>query len=277
MDPRQPSSDRPNTLGQAWDRMRGPRPRKVADLPVLPDWPPLPEEKPRAGWPPPSGEAAPTEPNATDASQQTDSRETVQPLNTPRTRRQYVDLLDRWRHASRRVRLGIAGAVIISMLLIAACSNLALHALSAVGGGSAPAALGASATQQGNASGVVSSGSQTATVGPTATATSASTTAPTSIATVPLTITVTCAKGSDRGAGTVCVHTAASATLNLSVRYCDGSTAKGLHSAAVADSSGNYTWNWSVHMACVGPATATVIAKQNGVAVTATTTFNITA
>lgn len=278
MDPKQPSSDRPNTLGKAWRQLSQPRPRKVADLPLLPDWPPLPEEKSRVGWPVSGADAAPhIQPSGADADQQTDHREAVQPLSALGIRRQRMDLQDRWRLASRRARLGIAGAVIVSVLLIAACSSLALHALGAVGSSVSPAALGASATQQASAPGGASSHAPTAAASPKTTATSAATAASTRAPTLPLTITFTCTTGSIRGTGKVCVQTAPSATVSLSVRYCDGSTAKGLRSAGTADANGAYTWSWSVHMTCVGPATATVTAKRGGVSTTATKTFTITA
>lgn len=277
MDPRQPSFDRPNTLGQTWRRMSRSRPRKVDDLPPLPDWPPLPEEGLRAGWPLSTESATPVEPKVAAVEQQTDNTGTAQPQR-PLWARQYdSSILGRWRRAPRRMKLGIAGAIITSMLLIAACSNLALHAIGDVGSGASTSLRGASATQQTTGLGGASSGNPTATSSPKASSTNAATSVATSAANLPLTLTFTCASGSVHGTGKVCVHTLPAAALSLSVRYCDGTTAKGLHSAGIADANGDYTWSWSVRMACVGPATATVTARRNGAVVTLTDTFNIIA
>lgn len=111
------------------------------------------------------------------------------------------------------------------------------------------------------------SGAVTATVAP------ANTQPPT-----PLTIAFTCASGVIGGAGKVCAHTLPHATLTLSVRYCDGSNAKGkaFHGVSYADSGGNYTWNWTVTTTCAGAATATVTATSAGHTVTSTTTFTVT-
>lgn len=275
MDPRQPF-DRPNTLGQSWRRMSRSRPRKMDNLPPLPDWPPLPDDGLHGRWPPVGADSAtPGEPKATDAGQQATGAKDDQ---SPRKRwplRYGSGVLDRWRRTTTRMKLGIGGVIVISLLLIGSCCSLSLYALGAVGGNSSAPGLGASATQQTTGQGGTSGKNPTATTTPKGTATSASTA--TQTPTTPLTITFTCASGSLRSTGKVCVSTAPSAVLNLSVRYCDGTTAKGLHSAGIANASGDYTWSWTVHMTCVGQATATVTAKQNGVTVTAKKTFNITA
>lgn len=274
MDHRQPPSDRPNTLGQAWSRMSRSRPRKVADLPVLPDWPPLPEEGLRIGWQPPRDDMRPpVERVAMEDDEQTRSSATTDPQRPQWPLRLDTSLLGRWRRASRRMKIGITSAILAAVLLIAGCSSLALHAVGGLSGSPSAPLFGASATQQATGlSGTPGSGA-TATSSSTATATSAATSKPT----VPLTLAFTCASGSLRGTGKVCVHTVPSANLSLSVRYCDGTYAKGLRSAGIADGSGNYTWNWAIHITCVGPATATVSAKLNGQTITSTNTFKITA
>ncbi len=277
MDPRQPF-DRPNTLGQSWRRMKRSRPRNMDNLPPLPDWPPLPEEGLRVGWPPASADSAPPGGSkATSADQQAIGADAAQ---APRRRwplRYGRGVLDRWRRTTTRLKLGIGGAFVISILLIVACCSLTQYVLGAVGGSSSAPRLGASATQQTTGPGGTSGKGATATITPKGTTTAGAISTATHTATQPLTITFTCASGSLRGSGKVCVHTTPSAALNLSVRYCDGTTAKGLHGTGIANASGDYTWNWAVHMTCVGQATATVTAKQGGVTVTATKTFNITA
>jgi hypothetical protein len=94
----------------------------------------------------------------------------------------------------------------------------------------------------------------------------------------PLTIAFTCASGAAGGPGQVCVRTLPHAALSLSVRYCDGSYAKGkaFHGASYADGSGNYTWRWNVNTTCLGAATATVTARSAGQTLTQSTTFTIT-
>lgn len=128
----------------------------------------------------------------------------------------------------------------------------------------------------GSVSGATTSAQATATATATGTvgATPASTTAP-----VALTITFTCASGAAGGAGQVCVRTTPHAALNLTVRYCDGSNAKGktFHTTSYADSGGNYTWRWNVPSgACVGAATATVTAQLAGHTISQRDTFAIT-
>lgn len=277
MDPRQPF-DRPNTLGQSWRRMSQPRPRQMNNPPPQPEWPQLPDDGLRGRWPPANADSAMSgEPNATDPRQRATGGEGDR---SPRQRwptRYGRDVLDRWRGASTRTKLGIGGIAMFTILTIVACCSLTQFVLGAVqGSGSAPQ-FGAFATQQTTGQGGTSSKNPTATITPNNTATSANTSTATQTPSTPLTITFTCASGSIRGTGKVCVQTAPSAILSLSVRYCDGTTAKGLHSAGIANASGDFTWTWSVHMTCVGQATATVTAKQNGTTVTATKTFNITA
>lgn len=95
----------------------------------------------------------------------------------------------------------------------------------------------------------------------------------------PLTMTFTCASGVAGGTGQLCVHTLPNAMLSLTVRYCDGTYAKGkaFHGYTYADGSGNYTWRWSVTTTCVGTATATVTATSAGETDTQHTTFTVTA
>lgn len=94
----------------------------------------------------------------------------------------------------------------------------------------------------------------------------------------PLTVSFTCASGVVGGNAQLCVHTLPNAALGLTVRYCDGSYAKGkeFHGISNADGSGNFTWQWSVASSCVGNATATVTASAAGQTVTQHTTLPIT-
>jgi hypothetical protein len=107
----------------------------------------------------------------------------------------------------------------------------------------------------------------------TATATPGTTPSPSA-----LTIAFTCASGTAGGPGQVCVRTLPHAALSLTVRYCDGSYAKGkaFHGASYADGGGNYTWRWNVNTTCLGAATATVTARSAGQTLTQSTTFTIT-
>lgn len=274
MDPRQPPFDRPRTLGQVWGKPNLPRGRKVADLPPLPDWPPLPEERFRADWQPLNADSE-SSAYSSDAyeDQQTGSGKTAwpgQPLETSRRVSGFLGLLSflgGWRRASKRQRLGVVAAVVISALIIVASFSLALRVVGGVGGASSTSLYGAAATQQATVAGATPSAVPTVKASPAATAT----------ASQPLTLAFTCASGSLHGTGQVCVHTAPSATLSITVRYCDGTDAKGLHGAVLADASGNHTWSWAIRMACVGQATATVSATQNGHTLTATKSFAITA
>ena len=118
-----------------------------------------------------------------------------------------------------------------------------------------------------------SAGQATPSVTTTTTATPESTPSPS-----PLTIAFTCASGTAGGAGRVCVRTLPHAALSLTVRYCDGSYAKGkaFHGASYADGGGNYTWRWNVNTSCLGAATATVTARSAGQTLTQSTTFTVT-
>ncbi len=275
MGAQQPPPDRPNTLGQAWRRMGEPRPYRPRDLPTLPDWPPLPDEPPQpsrlspSAWPA-LGSEAPETSHLDDARQPTTRDDTLwpgqswapaaTPAATPRQPRRGSPL--RWlRRAPKRTQIGItAAAVVVLVVLIVACSSFALRTTAGL---VAPRSQGAT-----NHSGTPSSPA-TLTAHPTSQPT------PTSAPLPPLTLAFTCASGRIRATGQVCVHTLPAATLSLSVRYCDGSTAKGLHGSVTADGSGNYTWSWPVHPTCVGPATATVTARANGQSLTASDTFTI--
>lgn len=126
----------------------------------------------------------------------------------------------------------------------------------------------------GGVSGATSSANATATATGMAGATPGGTAAP-----VALTVTFTCASGAAGRAGKVCVRTAPHAALSLTVRYCDGSNAKGkiFHSVSYADSGGNNTWSWNVPSgACIGAATATVTAQLAGHTISQRDTFAIT-
>jgi hypothetical protein len=165
-------------------------------------------------------------------------------------------LQQRFRGGSRRQRVGLAagagGLLIASLLGIALlCSHLP-----AIGSGS-----------------VGASGSATATAVASATAHATTTTTP-----LPFTLAFTCASGAVKQSAKVCVHTQPGASLNLTVRYCDGSYAGGrsLHSSVTADSGGNFTWIFAVHTRCAGSATATVAATSAGKTVTKAKTFTIT-
>lgn len=105
-----------------------------------------------------------------------------------------------------------------------------------------------------------------------------STTTTTATPAAPFTLTFTCASGTIRRTGKVCVHTQANATLKLTVRYCDGSHATGrdVRSSASADDNGDYTWRFDIRTRCAGPATATVTATSGGQTVTESKTFTIT-
>lgn len=166
----------------------------------------------------------------------------------------------RFRSSSRRQRAvlaaGAGGLALLSLIGIAVLfSHLTLASSGAPSGGSA----------SGHTLSTAATGSPAATITTTATA-------------LPFTITFTCASGTIRRAGEVCVHTQANALLSLTVRYCDGSYAggRGLHGSASADASGDYTWRFTVRTKCAGTATATVVAKSAGQTVTQSTTFTVT-
>ncbi|HZC07493.1 MAG TPA: hypothetical protein VE338_17795 [Ktedonobacterales bacterium] len=278
---------RPRTIGQSWRDMNLPRGRKVGDLPSLPDWPPLPEENPRPDWPPlPEDDRRPDWPprdeQAASSLQEDDQFERQRadggeplwpgrPPGPPRGATNFrTDLWSRWRGMSRRRQVGVVAAVVLPLLLIITCSSVGLSMLGAAGGSSSTPLSAALPTQQ--ATGSATAPGSSPTVG-------GAIAAPTStrVASQPLAITFTCASGSVRGTGSVCVHTTPSAVLNMTVRYCDGSYAKNVRSSAVADTSGNYTWSWPMHAVCAGAATATVTAKSNGQTITATKSFTVTA
>ena len=295
MDTQQPPPDRPhgpNTLGQAWRRLAEPRPRRPPDpqLPILPDWPPLPGEHPSpSAWPSvsPAGSKPPVVPNMPDESHPADALQPTErdemlwpgrswsparPPAHPRPGR--ATILDGFARfgpflpASKRARIGLgAAATVVLIVLIVACSSLALRATG--GPVTGDAARGSHGTA--NHSSIASTASALATISPQLT----SKPAPTSAPSPPLTLAFTCASGKIHGTGQVCVHTLPGASLSLTVRYCDGSTAKGLHGSATADGSGNYTWSWPVHPTCAGSATATVTATANGQSLTASDTFTI--
>lgn len=162
----------------------------------------------------------------------------------------------RFQRTPRRQQVGLAagaGGLVLVLLvgIVVLCSHMPL-----IGAGT-PSAAGVS----GNASS-------------TATARAMITTTPASS----FTITFTCASGTIKGAGEVCVHTKPNTVLSISVRYCDGNVAggKSLRGSSHADGSGNYTWRWSVRTGCAGTATATVTAKSAGETVKQSTTFTIT-
>lgn len=191
----------------------------------------------------------------------------------------------RWRGASRRTRVAIVAAIVLPLLLIAGCSSLTLSALNNLTLGASSSLLGGQTTQSAQSATQQASALTGTPAAATAThaasvATSAPTSAPTRAATSTpnqtLTLTITCASGSLRGTGTVCAQTLPSASLSLTVRYCDGTDAKGLHGSATASSTGAYTWTWPVRTTCAGAATATVTAQWQGKTVTASKTFTIT-
>lgn len=242
--------------------------REARDLPTLPDWPPLRDDPSQAVWPP-LDPWAPDESHPADALQPTERDDR---LRSPRTPAAVPPgrsgIRRRLRGASKRVRLGITVAIVVLVVLIVACSAFALRTTNGLVTGSAPD--GAVATQ-------TAGHTRTPHALPTVTPLPTSQPTPTATATSPtqLTLTFTCASGSIHGTGQVCVQTQPGASLSLAVRYCDGSTAKGLHDGATADGSGNYTWTWLVRTSCAGPATAAVTANWNGQSLTQSDTFTI--
>ena len=162
----------------------------------------------------------------------------------------------RFRGASRRQRVGLAAGA--GGLLMAALLGIALLCshLPAIGSSAAGA-----------------NGSATATADASATAHATTTTTP-----LPFTLAFTCASGSVKQSAKVCVHTQPGASLNLTVRYCDGTYAGGrnLRGSVTADSGGNFIWIFAVHTRCAGSATATVAATSAGKTVTKSTRFTIT-
>ena len=277
MDSKRPPS-RPNTLGQAWRRASQPRRGQADNLPPLPDWPPMRDERleDRAGdnWPSLGPSPSIGSPDRDYQRDPHDARDPEPAQRKPDPQRPALELWRRWRGASRKVQALVVAAILLPLLLIAGCSSLALHALGGIGGSSLPL-TSAQATQQASAVNGTP-GAATATHAPTTAPTAAPTRAPTSAPSAPLTLSITCASGAIHGTGKVCVRTQPSAALSISVKYCDGTSAKGLHAGATADSSGAYTGTWPVRSACVGAATATVTAQWQGQKVTQTQTFTIT-
>lgn len=280
---------RPNTIQQAWQRMH--RPGEEADawltsekvptegsatdrhdwpaLPLLPKWPPLPEESPLGGGHTADTTSAP--PGAAGGEAQLAAQ--LPPESPPGwpgvARRSSRTPVDRFRSSSRQAQVGMAGAtavvLVLAVLLGSAVLGSVFRAGTARTGDTSP-----NSAQAGTGTPAASS------VLPTPTASSHSGT-PSPLATTttaPLTITLTCASAAS-GKGTVCVHTEPSATVSLSVRYCDGTSAKGLQGAAHADGNGDYTWQWQVHTTCAS-ATATVTAKASRQSATQSQVFSIT-
>lgn len=268
--------DRSDALGKAWRGLSEPRRGKPRDLPTLPDWPPLPDEPSQAAWPS-LDPMVPDESHPADELQPTETDGTLWPAPPvaplppvpPARRGGGSGIARRFRGASKRARLGITAAVaVVLVVLIVVCSSFALR----TAGGIVPGEAAPGAAGQGG------SATSLATVTPSPTRQPTPTRAPTSTATPlpPLTLAFICASGQIRGTGQVCVHTLPQAGLSLTVRYCDGSSAKGLHGGVTADGSGNYTWTWYVRTTCLGPATATVTATANGQSLTESDTFTIT-
>lgn len=267
--PRQQSMPRPSTLADSWRRMNQPRKPTPHGLPVLPDWPPLPEVPAQAHVP--NDEWSPGAAAWQDAIPPLPSAKGL-PRDPPRAvwLRRPSNIVRRLRNAPKRTQLGITAAAVIIALLIAGTASFALHIAGTAtprnttfvpqGGSSIPQAAGSTGTP---------------TVLPTGTPDSQSAPTPTS-STPSISLTFTCASGTLRGTGQVCIHTLPQAALTITVRYCDGTTARGLRGNAFADTSGNYTWTWSVRTSCAGTATATVTAKWNGQSITSADPFTIT-
>ncbi len=281
----------PDTLGRMWPRE--PRGRGETDswlvrepespdkptppqtgwdpLPKLPAWPPLPGENQFATKKASDdiydslGGNSSTDKHAAPPQGQPDSRQ---------SRPHSAKLRALWWKVTttlRRPRVALAAVAgvlaLCSVLGVAALGNSFLHSKP----NSAQSTLGAGSTNSVMAS--PSAGQATPSASTTTTAAPGKTQPPT-----PLTIAFTCASGVAGGTGQLCTHTLPYAALSLSVRYCDGSYAKGkaFHGVSYADSSGNYTWRWNVTTTCVGVATATVTAKSGGQIVTKSMTFSIT-
>jgi hypothetical protein len=278
---------RPGTLGKMWQQMpreeidsdawlarRQPIPVERAPrrdgrgsqqpdwqaLPPLPKWPPLPEEDPLA--PGRLSEDALFMPDETQQTEWlTEQKDQRIPNRYTRLKQPLSTLWQRFRSAPRQKRfLLMAGAGGVLLLLLVSVTVLA-GALRSHVPGIGPAG--------GSAQGITLSPT-TARATPTVTLTPE-----TNTPTPPFTLAFTCASGTVGGMGQVCVHTAPRAALSLTVRYCDGNSAKGkgFHGATYADGSGNYTWRWDISNSCVGSATATVVAKSAGQTVTESTTF----
>lgn len=70
---------------------------------------------------------------------------------------------------------------------------------------------------------------------------------------------------------TIKVQTLPGAEITIDLNYCGQSTKKTEH----ADSSGNYTLNWTPDKKCGGMATATVKASADGQSATSSTSFSV--
>jgi hypothetical protein len=262
----------PNTLGKMWQRER--HSREGVDT-----WPPLPQRD-RFAARRADDERYIDQFNDQYTGQYEDAYpdEQAGPIwgqpATPQERPHDGRLRTLWRRftitARRRPRLLLAGVastfVLCTMFSVVALGNAFLN--SAPNSARQPLATG-------NANGVLlpTSGPATASATTTTIAAPANTPPP-----IRLTIAFTCASGVSGGTGQLCVHTVPHSALSLTVRYCDGSSAKGkaFHGVTTADGSGNYTWRWSVTTTCVGVATATVTVEAAGQTVTQQTTFMVT-
>lgn len=278
--------ERPATLGKMWQQMppedvepgawqaskqpipgeRSSRQPDWQSLPPLPKWPPLPEEDPLA--PERLGRDSSFVPYET---QQTDrlARQHGERRGSRRydfSKLPFSTLWQRFRSASRQKQIRLAtgaGGLLLLLLISVTVLAIALHSHMPAAGPGVPTG--------GGAQGITLSPT-TAHATPSITSTS-TTNAPSP----PFTLVFTCASGTVGGTGQVCVHTLPNATLSLSVRYCDGNSAKGkgFHGATYADKNGNYTWRWDISTSCVGSATATVTARSSGQTVTQSATFTI--
>ena len=292
-DPPQQSAHRPNTLGDTWRNMNQPR-----GLPTLPDWPPLPDvpdvpDVPaaavqadvsafgRALSDAPAADAMPARPplpgipGAAGVPPESPEPSARPVAVAPQERRRvFRRLRNVFKPASpsstpsSRAKRGIAAAAVLGIVLIVAIATVALHLAS-------PRVAPSYTSQAGSSALHAARNTGTATVVTTGTAQATTTPTPTGRSSQPLTLAFTCASGTLHGTGQVCVHTQPQAALSVSIRYCDGTTAKGLHGNSVADASGNYTWTWPVRTACAGAATATVTAKWNGQTITRADSFTI--
>lgn len=263
MEPGNGGPKRPKTIGQTWRIQRaGPQQPAGGELPKLPDWPPLPEEKPTDQWPS-LGSWPPASPNGPDAAASTSTTDGPATGSHPRGRDR-LRALRRLRIPPRRAVLALGLGAIVLMIVA-----LSLALAARVPGGV-------------NLAGAPPSGSQASQTATGATTTALPTVSPQAATSTPaptqppaLSLTFTCASGQLHGTGKVCVHTLPRASLSITVRYCNGAEARGLHSGVTADADGNYTWTWHIRTACVGTATATVTAKWQGQSVTSSETFTI--
>ncbi|HEU0028257.1 MAG TPA: hypothetical protein VFQ25_14185 [Ktedonobacterales bacterium] len=268
----------PNTLGKMW--RREPRGRGDTDAWLVGE-PQAPAEPPplQAGSEPyPNLAAWPQAPDRDRLGDHSATGERAAPIRTqpgiPNLLKGRLHL-GRWRALwwkfappLRRPYLAVA----VGVGAIALCSLLGVTALGAAFHGQPNTAQGTPGAGSANGA-VVSPSAGQATPSVTTTATPGSTASPS-----PLTIAFTCASGTAGGTGQICIQTLPHAALSLSVRYCDGSYAKGkaFHGVDYADGSGNHTWRWNVNTSCLGAATATVTARAAGQTITQSTTFTVT-